>query len=145
MAVMPSDKGGQTTFLGFQVARRVYAAGTHALPMSNSRVRVGYAATHPTHGTRPLRASPCRGGGFFKLQTAPNPTCGQNHCVMTNRKQPIATLPPLVPFPRSKRSGWVPTQIHPYFAWGLGVALTTSADALSSSPNVGHKCPTCDT
>ena len=32
------------------------------LPMSNSRVRVGHAATHPTHGTRPLRASPCEGG-----------------------------------------------------------------------------------
>ena len=24
------------------------------LPMSNSRVRVGYTATHPKHGTRPL-------------------------------------------------------------------------------------------
>ena len=38
------------------------------LPMSNARVRVGYAATHPTHGTRPLRASPFRGGGFFNCK-----------------------------------------------------------------------------
>ena len=40
---------------------------------SNSRVRVGYAATHPTHETRPLRGSPCGGGAYSaELQTAPN-------------------------------------------------------------------------
>ena len=43
------------------------------LPMSNSRVRVGYAATHPTHETRPLRGSPCERGAYSaELQTAPN-------------------------------------------------------------------------
>ena len=41
--------------------------------MSNSRVRVGYAATHPTHETRPLRGSPCERGAYSaELQTAPN-------------------------------------------------------------------------
>ena len=38
--------------------------GLEGILISNSRVRVGYAATHPTHETRPLRVSPCRGGGF---------------------------------------------------------------------------------
>ena len=43
------------------------------LLMSNSRVRVGYAATHPTHETRPLRGSPCERGAYSaELQTAPN-------------------------------------------------------------------------
>ena len=42
---------------------------------SNSRVRVGYAATHPTHETRPLRGSPCERGAYSaELQIAPKPT-----------------------------------------------------------------------
>ena len=37
-----------------------------SLPMSNSRMRVGYAATHPTHGIRPLRAlRALQGRGIF--------------------------------------------------------------------------------
>ena len=38
------------------------------LPMSNARVRVGYAATHPTHGARPLWAlRALLGRGIFQL------------------------------------------------------------------------------
>ena len=46
---------------------------------SNSRVRVGYAATHPTHETRPLRGSPCERGAYSaELQTAPRVGAADN-------------------------------------------------------------------
>ena len=38
------------------------------LPMSNSRVHIGYAAIHPTHGARPLWAlRALLGRGIFQL------------------------------------------------------------------------------
>ena len=46
--------------------------GVRAQPIEKVEFRLINNIAHPLPNPPPLRASPCRGGGFFKLQTAPN-------------------------------------------------------------------------